>query len=455
MNLTGVAKQIISENEVQLDDLSQEFEVPQAGLDFLQTKLEKLNRKAAQWSVPGLTLKIIKEREEPIKKSSIWGGEPEIVGHKKYYTVALDGKPPQVEGYTFIAKIQHTTGGENILNVAPGSPIKNPPEIYHTVKGECDVCKEKRERFNTFILQMDKDNDEKFPDKKKGELIQVGSSCLGRFLPGISVNALINYAKLIEDIRQARQTQWEDDDFESGEHEYSGPNPWKRHAPTETLMKYICLVYTVRGKYISKSKQQFGEMPTSDEALSTMFARKPDTYIHKRIKENETFLTQAQDLSAKVVEWMKQTDFTKMTTNPEWTNFYHSLNVVAHAPTIDTKNVGYLAAVLSTYNREESKKQQQLPKGQKKYVGTIGQRITFNGKMTYTKSFPSQWGRGMVTLYRFEDLDGNNIQWWSSKSLNLQVGQTYPISGLVKSHEVDKYNKQPTTVIKNGKLEKM
>lgn len=455
MNLTDVAKQVVNENAVQVDDLSKAFEVPQAGLDYLQQKIEALNKKAARWGVPGLTLKIISEREEDIKKPGIWGGLPDIVGKKKFYTVSIDGDVPHVEGYTFVAKIQHTTGGENILNVAPRSPVKNLPEIYQTVKGECDVCKEKRERFNTFILQLDKDNDERFPDKKKGDLIQVGSACLVRFFPGVGVQTLINYAKIIEELRQAKVMQWPDDDFDGTDQGYSGPNPWKRHVPTETLMRYICLVYTVRGKYVSRTKAGYGDYATGDEAVEVMFDTKDQTHVHNKVKENQILLNQAKELATKVIDWMKKTDFHAMTTDPEWKNFYHNLDVVAHASTIDIKNVGYLAAVLATYNREENKKAQLQTASKKSYVGKIGERVTFNGKLTYTKSFPSQWGRGLVTLYRFEDLDGNIIQWWSSSNLNLQVGQTYPVTGLVKSHEVDKYNKQPTTVIKNGKFEKM
>ena len=455
MNLAPIAKQILLENDIQLDDLSQAVEVPELGLQFLREKLEKLNAKASRWGVPQMELVVSNEKTVPIKQRNMWGQE-EVIGHKKYFMVSIKGDSPQVEGYTFIGKVQHTTGGENILNIAPGSPIKNLPEIYRTAKAECDVCKANRERFNTFILQLTKDDPERFPDKKNGDLIQVGSACLKRFLPGISVEALLNYAELIEELRRYRNNssgdEWNDED-DMGR-EPGGPNPWRRHVDTETLLKYIALVYMARGEYVSKSKAGFDKIPTAEEAVNTMFDRKHQTWVHQQAQKDPNIKNNADGLAAKVNHWMKKTDFNEFGKNDvEWANYFGNLNVVAHSSTMDVKNADYLGGVFQTYQRMENEKEKAASAAGKGYVGTVGQKLAFNGTLRYTKPLSSQWG--VSFLYVFEDMDKNNIKWISSKDMKLEVGKTYSMSGKVKSHEVDKWTKQPTTVITHGKIEAM
>lgn len=463
MKLAEIAKTIIQENEIQVDDLSQSIEVAESGLQFLRGKIDKLNEKAARWGVPKMELKVISERKVPVKRTDMWGRE-ELVREKLYYTVSIIGETPKVEGYTFIAKVQHSTGGENILNIAPGSPIRNLPEIFRTAKSECDVCKQSRERFNTFILQLDKEDQQRFPDKKVGDLIQVGSACLKRFLPGISVDVLIHYAQMLEDIRAYKSGSEGDwDDENDGERERSSPNAYRDHIYTETIMKYICLVYVVRGKYVPKSKADFDNIPTSQEALSTMFDfdlrvdDKNKGHVQRMTESNPALIKQAEELSAKVVNWMKNTNFNEMVpAGSEWSDYYHNLSVVSKAATISSRNVGYLAGVFQNYLKKEGMKEKEAASKGKGYIGKIGEKVSFNGLLKGVKSFPSTFARGaMVYLYTFEDLDGNNVKWFASKDMGFEEEQRYPLIGKVKTQEIDKYTKQPTTVVTHVKRETM
>lgn len=449
MNLVPIAQQILLENEIKVEDLSQEFRVSERGLEFLKAKIDRLNKKAVKWHVPPMTLKINRE-EERDAGTSLFGSPFK----KKFYYISILGDPPQVEGFTFIGKVQHTPGGENLLNIAPSSPIKNLPEIYRTVKGICDVCKQNRERFNTFVLRMDKENPTHFPDKKVGDLVQIGSGCLKRFLPGISVDALIGYAQMLEVLRLSGGDSENEDDYES--YERQGPNAFKGHVNTSTLMAYIALVYTVRGKYIPKSKADFTQSPTAEEAVEVLFDRGQKLQVSQEAANNKTYVDQAKALAYKVTQWMKGEDFNKLgERKPEMANYFGNLNVVAHSPTISVRNAGYLGGVFQSYLYYEKQQEKAKNVGPKKFVGNINERIFFNGLLKSQKAFPSQFSRGkMVILYKFEDLDGNNIQWWSNNNLNLQDGQRYSMSAIVKKHEVDKWSQQPTTTVKNGRIEK-
>lgn len=458
MKLTDIAKEVLKENEIKIDDLSKQTEVPEFGLEFLKSKIDKLNKKAARWNVPPIELKVLGEREDPITRHNIWG-KPEVVGAKKYYKIAIEGKSPQVEGFTFIGKVQHTTGGENILNLAPNSPIKNLPEIFKTAKGECDVCKEKRERFNTFILRMDREDPEKFPDKHMGDLLQIGSACLKRFLPGVSVDALLYYARIIEELRQFKEgsvgNEWDDEGAMDGP---SAPDAYRRHVNTETLMKYIILVYNARGKFISRSKAGPGEPSTADEALDVMFyvKRHPEDIepaAIQKMKNSQALVRQSEEMAAKTIHWMKQQDLNSFNQDSQWANYYHNLNVVAHAPSIDVKNAAYLAGVLQVYLRVEKDKTKQEFSGDKTYIGKVGEKIEFNGLLKDVKVAPSPYG-GNFYVYKFEDLDGNSVKWVTNKDLtaSIKIGERYPISGLVKKQAIDMFDKIQTTTIKNGKI---
>jgi hypothetical protein len=452
MNLTPLAKQILLENEIKVEDASQEFRVSESGYEFLKEKIAKLNKKASKWNVPPLELKLNRVEEKDVAgQGGPFGNAPHF--KKKHYWVSIFGEPPKVEGYTFIGKVQHTPGGENILNVAPSSPIKNLPEIYRTAKGTCDVCKQNRERFNTFILRMDKEDTERFYNKKVGDLVQVGSACLKRFLPGISVDALIGYAQMIETLRRYREGDEDYDEYD--EYERGGPNIFRSHVNTNTLLAYIALVYTVRGKYIPKSKASMTDFPTSEEAVSSMFDRTGKTFISKEAQRNKVFVDQSKVLAQKVSKWMKEQDFNALGKNkPDMINYFGNLNVVSHAPSISVKLAPFLGGVFQSYLAWERRQSQTQETGPKKYVGKIGERIFFNGLLKSQKAFPSQFGQGTVILYKFNDLDGNNIQWWANINLNLQDNQRYSLSGIVKKQEVDKWSQQPTTTIKNARLEK-
>jgi len=453
MKLSKIASQVIKENDVKVESLSQEFEVTEPVLEYLRETVNKLNVKAAKWRVPGLKIEIVRERNEEKKDVSPWGDE-EVMGVIKYFTIKIIGDVPRVDGFEFVGKIEHTPSGGNILNIAPGSSVKNLPEVYKTIKGECDVCKSNRERFNTFILQLEKDTD-RFPDKKAGDLIQVGSGCLKRFLPNIDVTVLVNYAKMLAGIRSLKDS--EPKDVDGGER--SGPNAYKNHIPTDTLLKYVILAYVGTGKFISKKKADFdnGEVPTSEEALNMMFnTEREENYIIKKIKNNPTILQHAKELEEKVKSWMQSTNFNDFSkNNPDFANYYHNVNLLSKSPTIQVRNSGYFASILSLYLRHHKPDTEKKEDSEKTFVGKVGERINFHGKLLGMKSFPNKFGGGNIVLYKFEDLDGNRLEWWSSVDTGFIQGETYSLSGLVKDHKIDNYSKLPTTVVKNVKVNKM
>ena len=345
-------KSFLNENSINnISDISDEKIVGQNGLNYLRSVIEKLNKKSLKWKLPPLKLVILSEKNVP-PKSGLYGPEKVSPILVKEYSIKIEGDSPKVEGYEFIAKIEHTPEG-NIINVAPGASVKNLPESFRNVNAICDVCKQNRERFNTFVLKMEKDDKQRFPDKKRGDLIMAGSACLKRFLPGISVQSLISYAEIIDDIRNIKEDGDDEnnsyDNFERGH-----PDRTKYHYDVSILMDYICRAYLVEGKYISKSKAFDNQTPTVEAALSSLFDKKEEYFVNVEINKNPNLKEKAKKLSEDVLNWAKTADFDAMAQNsPDFREYYLNLKVVSRSSAISYKNTGYLGGALAAYLRAQ------------------------------------------------------------------------------------------------------
>ena len=64
---SNVANQVVSENTIKSTDISEEIEVGEAGYRYLKGMADKLNKKAAKWSVPPISIAVLKETDIPLK----------------------------------------------------------------------------------------------------------------------------------------------------------------------------------------------------------------------------------------------------------------------------------------------------------------------------------------------------------------------------------------------------
>lgn len=454
---------IVTENTAApAGDLSEPIEVGPIGLGYLQSEIEKVNKKAIKWGVAPLILHIVSTREIPKFIGDPWGARIQS-GTTKLSTVTIQGKAPQVQGYTFVAKVEHISTEGNILNFAPDSPIKNLPEVYRTIGGGCDVCGRAKERINTYILRIDIKDPKYFPNKNVGDLIQAGSICLKRFLPGISIEKLTRFAEMIEMIRQARSAS-ENDDNESIE--YFGGARRNRNVPVAEMVAAIVWVVNVRNKYISKSSAaasatSSGEpvLPTSLEAAHVLdWMQKPQSRppaIVETLQKNPAVKEQAKKMTPLIVKWMKETDFTKLNSDPTYADYNHNLNMIAHSDAMPPDKIGYVGGAVSAYLREQRRKEAAVVRNNpaainRGYLGAVKDKIDFKAKFTGQKVFTNPYGT--TWLYSFETPEGNLVQWWASKDCQLVEGQSYQIKATIKIADLNRYTQQPTTTITRAKL---
>jgi hypothetical protein len=435
-------------------NVSEEFVVGWRGLDAIKSKMEKLQKKAEKWGILPPELKILGEFEEDIVKVNPFGLE-EVVGKKKLTRLQVVGDIPHIDGYEFIAKIEHSPSG-NIIHKVPNSSIQSLPEIFKHTAQTCDVCHQNRERFNTFILKLTNDDKARFPDKNKGDLLMVGSSCLKRFLPPSSVDILICFAKLIDEIKDARSYCGTDHgDFWRGE---TYPDALRYHFSTDAILQYVCYAYVMNNEiFVSQKDACLPNKPsTASVAMDMIFDYKCDNWSNKILKSNPHIKPRGDDLFKNLKEWLKTKDWAKdIERKPSMADFFHNLSVIASSDTVNYRNNRFVAQLLNSYLMEQRwEEKKNKTNTTKVHVGKIGELITISLKFKKSIFLPKTTSNPYdCTLYLFTDRDKNDVKWWSSKLLKFEPDKWYEITTVIKSHEVDRVTNQPVTYIttKRGK----
>lgn len=86
-----------------------------------------------------------------------------------------------------------------------------------------------------------------------------------------------------------------------------------------------------------------------------------------------------------------------------------------------------------------------------KHVGTIGEKITVEATLTFTKVIQGHYGSKL--LMNFKDADGNCLVWWNSgsKFWDIEQGAKVTLTGTVKDH--GDYNGTKQTTLLRCRLE--
>ena len=444
MKLSSMAK-IILENEdagLSVDEkmtektLTDTFDLTTNGLEYLKGQLEKLKKRAGRIGVPAPEYKIVSERDVKEK-------DPDTALEKTthIYTVKIEGKAPIIDGYEFIANIEHTSAG-NIIHLSPSSSVKKLPSEYHTSTPTCDYCHTKRDRLNTFVLKKT-DN---------GEFMKVGRSCLKNFLPGKDPKEIIEYANWLSFILTAAiGAEGMGDD--SGE-DYRGQGGRSKYYNSDDFLVYVCLAYLMEGRYISKSKASETETPTANYAMNLMYM-KWGTASKSYEDKVKSLVPKAQKMAEDLIKWKDEKDWDgTIQAKPEMADYFHNLKIISKSPAVQYRNSGLHASLLAIYLREKAwaeknKSNSQTPKS---YVGNIGEKIEFTGVLKKVKTFPSQYGE--TWMYQFSDSANNDIVWFASKGVIAEesVNETFTVKATVKAHVVSKWTQQPQTIITRAKV---
>lgn len=505
--------------ETEEKQLPEEFTVSERGLEYLKARVDALNKKASKYKVPPLTVSVIKEEmvkvlkpeiKAQVKAGSLQFDKGVLTGPgseafwtlEKKFTIKIDGEPPHIEGYEFIARLEHTSAG-NFIYTNPKSSVPNLPAEFKSLNQRCDICKTNRDRNDTFVIRMEKEDKTRFPDKKAGDMLVVGRNCLARFLPGISVAGLIAYTKMVDNL--------EDDIAAAEEMENEGGmggGSGKYYEHPENLLKFLAATYLYTGTYLSKKQAQANyesgneknSTSTLSRALSEMRpygSKDPhkDFPIYYRLLEDPSFLQTVEKMMADFEAWLKTKDFDAMAVaKPDFADFFHNLKLVSSQEYLRGNHFGFYAALFQLFLRDKNDAEKKaeaekvtaaLPPSPVKFDATlVKRRLRDVAKETEVKRLATngmdekaikkeirgkEWGWEVtvkkITEYEktntfgygdsgvgyriaFQDAYGNDFLWFASTDAGFAENGKYIIDGTIVGYEdVNKYSKRPQTRI--------
>lgn len=395
--------------------------IPEANLNGLKTKIEKLNRKALKLGQEPIELKIVGEEMREYKQdldSEIFPNFVGVTTYRKYFHVEVTGTVPVVNGWTFVSALDHVEGGV-IVRVLPGEVL---PVEYRTAASLCDHCKINRNRNITFVLR-----------NAAGEYKQVGSSCIQDF-----------FAKDIKDIVAQVELLASLESLLEGAGEYNHGNGEQYY----DLINYLTFVVAVVEKYgfISRKKasEKENETPTSSVAFDRMITR--DIRVKTDIPVTDEHAKKAQA----IVTWT-ETFLDKDTLS----DYEHNLKVIVDVGHITYRTLGLAASLSALHYRETAIKVEKENQKPSEYVGEVGKRIR-NIQLILKKIVNLGEGQfGMRYLYRFQDSNDNILVWFTGNMTDADTrdffeDEIYTGSVSIKEHQEYKGVKQ--TVLTRCKL---
>jgi len=240
--------------------------------------------------------------------------------------------------------------------------------------------------------------------------IQVGSTCLKDFLGHSDPENIVSYIAWAQGFKT-----WLDDIDMDETSDYAGARGWQWYR-MDDYMAHVAAVAEKHG-YISKSKAAFDETPTADQASNNMTSKGKDWYIP---------VTDAQkELAVKMVEWGKE----HFTENQQSDYDYNMFLILTHGDNTDnpnkdyfcTKYSGYLTSLHPTYMREMELLIRQQ-NGTSGYIGTVGDKMEFTGKVISVASIETMYGMCWIT--KFESL-GHVVVAFMSKQLKMDMSYSF------------------------------
>lgn len=292
------------------------FEIPEANYGKFEREIAKLSKRSE---------KLI---GSPIKPF-VFGYDFKDIGGDtiKVFNVMLTAETPKIDGWTFLARIDHSQEVGNIIRAVPNTGVEV-PATYRTAKPHCDHCKVLRYRRDTFVLHNDETN----------EFKQVGTSCLTDFF-GHDPSAIAKAAELLGYAVDAARANAEYDETTAG------GLVDRRYLETEVVLAHAALnIRRNGGRFISATAARNDHSLTSTATLvhATMHAAR--TLPADRPTDED------RAVAAAAVEWAQG-----FCENDNLSDYMHNVCVVARSPYIEHRALGLAVSIVGVYLREQEK----------------------------------------------------------------------------------------------------
>lgn len=382
------------------------YKIPSDNLGVLADKFKKLARRAKKL---GLPIPTYTEVGEPIRRQKKDPYTDMVTKTWLEHQIVVDPgcTEVKVQGWTFIATIQHTEEG-NIIRAVGNAEV---PTKYRNVTQLCEHCNTNRNRKDTYILKHE-----------NGETKQVGRNCLADFF-GHDALMYAERAQYLTDIDALGESMEDDFGFGGG----GGP----KYEPLEEYLAYVAECIKLDG-WMSRGKAR----DMSEQLGYTIQATCDIAYkhLHRSLApSNFKFLfttpsLESVELSMKAIEWASEIE------GEEVPDYIHNIRTIARRGVYEGRDMGMSASIVSAYQRHLAslrwKEIQAKRKEIAQYVGNVGDKIRI--KLMVEKVIQCHGGFGS-NLHIMSNDDGNVFIWFSSGD-TYETGKEVLLQGTIKAH---------------------
>jgi hypothetical protein len=313
----------------------------------------------------------------------------------------------------------------NIIRSHPDYENRIDPK-WRTAASDCQHCGVRRTRLKTFILEHE-----------SGEVIQVGSTCIGDFLgSGLNPEYLAAYE---EEFFALTSERWS----EEGESGGGGSSVLDTTKMLEAAVTHIRIEGWISRK-MARASIDGKLVPTATRVECWLLFRSSRATI-QQIQDWNEMLPSIEDCAKaeKVREWTR-------TINAD-NDYLHNLKTVAQMEVLSWRHLGIGVSMVAAYDKAIGEAVERQRRAQtSKHFGEVGKRGTWVVTVSRIGSVESQYGLthivGMLTS------EGNEATWFASRKPDVNVGDVVQVTGSVKKH--DQYKGVSQTMLTRCKISK-
>jgi hypothetical protein len=368
------------------------FTIPVQNISKLEERIEKLNKRARKIGIPEITMTVQNDGGPYLEASD--------EGEREVYDVEIDGEAPIIEGWQFIATLEHDEDGTIIRRIPTFSEDEFDLTQYRNATPEtCDHCGYKRRRNDTYIVgyvghEGNFTLDDTVP--AYGDTKQVGSNCLKDFTGHESPQQIAAHLQRLRELL---------DDLRGGGYTDGGFVP--RYSTRDYMASVVALA-RAHGFVSKKTAWEDKVCSTAEEAADYM------TAPVERPADND------YEWADKIISWAEGLSEDDLDNDYLW-----NVHTVLKNGSLTARQFGIAASATQAYKRAQADR----------HIGTEGSRveITFTVERVFDNT--------AYKTYILRERRGASLKWMTNEEL--EVGATYRGTFNVKAHIThDKYGKQ-------------
>lgn len=393
--------------------------------DEVKKKLLSMQRKAQKLGLPEPMMKFTGKKDIfplPIYQD---GKELEAKMPALKVEVEFSGSIPKVDGYQFLAKIDHSKGEDgryrNLLNTAGQSSdeiLGNLGTNFHECTPDCDHCEKPRARSTTYLVRN--------PDD--GAVKQIGSTCVDDYIG----------SKTLKQVMAAFDMHavfLDDDYFSEMDNDYIRGGATPNWFPIKTYLAMASYLTDTVGFAKSDSYDPKPTRQTLMEEISNPGSQNDSVLTKLGLKAfTPSLKDKVYDKVEDMIEHFKNSN--------QNSTYAQNIKSLLSSPYFEVSNrfaCGILASVPSSYNREIERSRLMEPDVSENALnepfGEEKSRGRLKLRLVNIREGQNSFGQ-TVQKYSFIDDHSRRFHWKASSypDVEINIGQTYELTATIARH---------------------